>query len=286
MPDERPSLPVPRNLDRGALERVIARAAELQAKSSDTPESLTAEQVLEVGKEVGLSGEHLRQALAEEQTRVSVPEEDGQMARLFGPGTASAIRTVPGTPASVLQALEHWMQKEECLQVKRRWTDRVTWEEARDFVGHFKRRLNIGGRGYSLTKANEVAATVVAVDEERTLVRLDANVEGDRKTRVRVGASTAATGVAAGAATIGLGSIVIASSAMFLPIIVAAGMIFGGAAAGYRYAKGHRDVVMRVQLALEQILDRLEHGEMKKPVPSLLDTLAAGRLPDGLFRKP
>jgi hypothetical protein len=33
-----------------------------------------------------------------------------------------------------------------------------------------------------------------------------------------------------------------------------------GAAAGYRIGRGHRELVMRAQLALEQILDRLEFG--------------------------
>jgi hypothetical protein len=33
-----------------------------------------------------------------------------------------------------------------------------------------------------------------------------------------------------------------------------------GAAAGYQIGKGHRQVIMRAQLALEQILDRLEFG--------------------------
>jgi len=67
MPD---NLPVPsaRPLDRAALERVLGRAAELQAGGADAPETLTEAQLLEIGREVGLSPEHLRQALAEERT--------------------------------------------------------------------------------------------------------------------------------------------------------------------------------------------------------------------------
>ena len=59
---------------RGALERVLARAAELQGASgdeTDAADNLTDEQVLELGKEVGLSPEHIRQALAEERSRLS-----------------------------------------------------------------------------------------------------------------------------------------------------------------------------------------------------------------------
>jgi len=52
-------------LDRAALERVFARAAELQAHLPDAPEQLTEKQLLDLGNEVGIPAEHLRQALAE-----------------------------------------------------------------------------------------------------------------------------------------------------------------------------------------------------------------------------
>ena len=69
MPDSSPSnLPAAR-LDRASLERVLARAAELQGTSGDPVEEFTEEQLLDLGKEVGLSPQNLRQALAEERTR-------------------------------------------------------------------------------------------------------------------------------------------------------------------------------------------------------------------------
>ncbi|HEX4681166.1 MAG TPA: hypothetical protein VH277_00585, partial [Gemmatimonadaceae bacterium] len=57
-------------LDRASLERVLARAAELQGASGDASEAeqFTEEQLIELGKEVGLSPQHLRQAMAEERT--------------------------------------------------------------------------------------------------------------------------------------------------------------------------------------------------------------------------
>src|SRR6476646_6171786 len=94
-----PSSPKPpsRTLDRSSLERVLARAAELQSGPNDTGEEFTEEQLLELGKEVGLSPQNLRQALAEERTRSSVPDEEGGVAAaLFGPSRVRASRTVPG----------------------------------------------------------------------------------------------------------------------------------------------------------------------------------------------
>ena len=57
VPAPRPSQPI----DRSALDRVLARAAELQGKSADSDpnEEFTEEQLVELGKEVGLdAAEH------------------------------------------------------------------------------------------------------------------------------------------------------------------------------------------------------------------------------------
>ena len=91
------SLPDRPSLDRTAVERVLARAAQLQ--SSDTgempAERMTEAQLVELGREVGLSPEHLRQAIAEERTRVPVAESrDGAMETLVGPALVSASRSV------------------------------------------------------------------------------------------------------------------------------------------------------------------------------------------------
>src|SRR3954469_15881065 len=89
-------------LDRASLERVLARAAELQgtAADSDASDQFTEEQLIELGKEVGLSPQNLRQALAEERTRSIAPDDErGFAASVFGPSRVGAARTVPGKPA-------------------------------------------------------------------------------------------------------------------------------------------------------------------------------------------
>src|SRR3954470_1350093 len=92
MSDDRPlpAIPGRPSLDRAALERVLLRAAELQANASDPADEMTEEQLLELGNEVGLTPEHLHQALIEERTRVVLPVEHGVAARLVGPATAMA----------------------------------------------------------------------------------------------------------------------------------------------------------------------------------------------------
>lgn len=271
MADEKSSLPAPlpsarqKLLDRQALERVLARAAELQGAGA-IPESsdlISESQLLEIGSEVGLSSAMLNQALAEERTRVTVPEERGLVAQIAGASFASATRTVPGTPRDVLATIDAWMQRDECLQVQRRFSDRITWEPQRGLFGKLRRTVNMSGRAYHLVDASQVSATVLPVDEARVVVRLDADIHASRARRVGMGGFLAAMGAAA-SGILGLGLIV-----AHIPLFIAAGAAVlpfaGGSLAAYRLARTHRSVLASVQLALEQILDRLEHGEFERP---------------------
>ena len=271
MADEKSSLPAAAPavrqtlLDRPALERVLARAAELQGAGA-IPESsdlLSEGQLLEIGSEVGLSPAMLNQALAEERTRVTVPEERGLVAQIAGASFATATRTVPGTPRDVLATIDAWMQRDECLQVQRRFSDRITWEPQRGLFGKLRRTVNVSGRGYYLMDAGQVSATALPVDATRVVVRLDADIHASRARRVGMGGFLAAMGAAA-SGILGLGLIV-----AHLPLFIAAGAAVipfaGGSLAAYRLARTHRSVLSSVQLALEQVLDRLEHGEFERP---------------------
>ena len=254
-------------LDRGALERVLARAAELQAGSGEPEEVLSEEQILELGKEVGLSAEHLRQALAEERTRVVLPaDEAGLSAKLLGGSRVGASRTVTGRPRDILEAIDAWMQRQECLQVKRQFADRIVWEARRDLLGTVRRALNVGGRGYALARAHEVAATVVAVDATRTLVRIDADLAPFRSSLARQSTGVTVLGVAAGGVLAALHFAIAAAVAP--PILIGAGAFYLARGLNARTSTA-------AQLALEQLLDGLERGDVSKPQPSILSVLAA-----------
>ena len=269
-------------LDRVALERVLARAAELQAHQADVGDHLTESQLIEIGRDVGISTPHLRQALAEERGRLTIPREEGFEGRVAGPAVAIASRTVKGTPDRVMAALLQWMEREECLQVKRRFSDRSTWEAKKDFVSSVRRGFNLGGRGYALAKATEVGATVVPVDEGRVLVRLDADFRPARRARVIGGGAAAVGGTLAGAAPLMIGAAVIPDPTMLFFMVsgaIAAAGTLGGVFGGLGIARTHRSVIERAQLALEQILDGLEREEdaaARLRLPGVLD--AAERL--------
>lgn len=254
-------------LDRGALERVLARAAELQAGSGEPEEVLTEAQILDLGKEVGLSAEHLRQALAEERTRVALPPDSaGLSSKLLGGARVGASRVVPGRPQEILEGIDAWMQRQECLQVKRQFPDRIVWEARRDLVGTIRRAFNVGGRGYALARAFEVAATAVAIDSARSMVRIDADLAAFRSSLARQSAGATALSVAAGGAMVALH---FALAAAIAPVVLV------GAGAFYAARGINARTAIAAQLALEQLLDRLERGEIAKSQPSILSVLAA-----------
>lgn len=266
MPDSS-NLPVPKQpLDRTAIERILARAAELQVATSTHEQSglLTESQLVEIAKEAGISPTMVSQALAEERSRISVPAEQGFVASVTGPAIATASRTVRGNPAEILDALDKWMQKEECLRVQRRFPDRITWEPRTGFFDQIQRGLNISGRAYHLTRASHVAATIIPVDNERVLVRLDADLSESRGSRVRVGVGSLVAGVMGSGVVAVIGSLLLAPEAFLLLGGAAAVPTLIGAGAGYQVGKGHRQVVMRAQLALEQTLDRMEYGTTRR----------------------
>ncbi|MEO6876906.1 MAG: hypothetical protein ABI205_00390, partial [Gemmatimonadaceae bacterium] len=247
--------PVP-GLDRSGLERVLARAAELQTSPGDTEDNFTEAQLLELGREVGLSAQNLRQALAEERTRSIVPDEErGFAAGLFGPSRVRASRAVPGRAADTLATIDSWMQRQELLIVKRHHSDRIVWEARQDFVVGIKRALRVGGRDYALSQAFEVSATVLPIDDTQVHIALDADF---RNQRARSTKQIIASSVMGGAATVSL-------FAISFPLLLAAAPVVLLSAGGIAGARAmHGRVVTRAQLALEQLLDKLERGEFAK----------------------
>src|SRR5207247_2511228 len=60
----------PDRIDRETLDRIIRRAAELQTSERDIGEGLSREEVLALGKEVGIPAKYLQQAMLEAQATI------------------------------------------------------------------------------------------------------------------------------------------------------------------------------------------------------------------------
>ncbi len=273
------SSPMP--LDRGAMERVLARASELASNSADAPDGMTEAQLLEIGKEVGLSPTALQQALAEERTRVVLAEETGLEARVMGPAAVSVTRAVPHSPETVLAALEEWMRSEYRMPAKRRFGNRRTWEQRTGVFAELDRSLRGNHAATTLTRASEVAVTVSAIGDGRTAVRLDADISQLRTSRRISGLVTAAVGLGLGMVPVVLGSVLAPLTMLPLFLGFATIPVLGMGFAGWAILKGHRKQAERAQLALEQLLDRLEHGALPKQAlpggapPLLTETINA-----------
>jgi hypothetical protein len=244
-------VPLERRIDRQTLDRVIRRAAELQASEREIGDSLTEQQLLELGRDVGIPARHLHQALQEEQLRLDT-DTRGALARFMGPSRLSAGRTVPGEDRELEDKLARWMNDAELLTVKRRYADRMSWEPRRDFAASLKRELGIGGRKYALARAKEIVGHVRQLESGCSYVTLRADVSNTR------------TGHLVGASIFAGSGVVLASIAgllgIFLPVAVIPAAI--GVIGGLGIVRSRRGRLETTQVALEQVLDRIEHGEL------------------------
>ncbi len=248
-------VPPDKRISREALERIIHRAAELHTKARDIGDQLTPDEVLELGKEVGIPTRHLQQALLEEGARDVAAGDQGMLVKLAGPKRLSATRTVPGRAAEVETALSHWMTAEELLTVKRRYPQGRSWEARKDFLAALKRSLGVGGRRYALARVKEILGRVEQLEDRWCHVTLIADLSNTRMERVVGGAAFLTSGATFTAIAAVLG---VAAAVAIIPAVA-------GVAGGVAIARSHRSQVERVQVAMEQVLDGLEREEITVP---------------------
>ena len=260
-------------LDRPALERVLARAAELQmAGGAGGERGLSEAEVLDVAREAGLSVEHVRHALAEERVRGALAPgaagaEHGLAARLAGPGHVGVARVVAGTPEEAIARLARLLEREECMRPVRQLPDRASWEPRRDLLGNLDRALRRGGGTPALRAVAGLAAVALPVEPGRALLRLEADVSAGRRQRLVVGGVTAASGAVAGASLLAVGMVADAMLALVAPL--AALPMLAGSGTAWALARGHRTTLARTHDALERLLDRVEHAPgAPEPRPS------------------
>src|SRR5881409_1184056 len=243
-------------ISRDALERIIKRAAELQAGEREIGEGLTTNEVLALGKDVGIPDRYLRQAMLEEQTRITPDVATGTWAWLTGPRSIVAHRVVPGDRATVERALTRWMTEEALLQPKRHYADRTSWEPKAGAFASIQRAL-AGRRRYSLAQANEVTAQVVQLEAGFCFVRLEADIRQQRAKRITGATVLAVVGWGmTGAVALIAPPLALAQALMLVPGV---GLTAGGAL----IARTYRGANERIQIALEQVLDRLEQSETR-----------------------
>ena len=258
LPERRPERGelVERKLSNRDFELVIRRAAELQAREAEEfgLDGITEAEVLRIGRELGLSVQHLHRALAE--TGGAGTDEEGVGYRLFGPGVVRASRAVRGEPASVGRLLERYLIEREYLAVVRRYSDRVTFTRATGMMAAMGRATSQMFSRSPMLKVNNLEMTVQPFDGDTSYISLATSVRVQRTT-------TAASSLVGGTAAAGVGGAFLAI-AIAPPAALLALPVIGGS---YWLGKTIYDhVVSDIQEQLESLLDRLEHGELPPPM--------------------
>jgi hypothetical protein len=245
---------------------VLRRAVELEALTDDVdgggPEGYDPAALEEAAREVGLSPATVRQAVAELRAGVlpvPAPQDRKGVARrrttpggmptpVAGSRMVAQQRLVEPTPAEVDAVLDRFMRT-QMFELRRRAGDRAVYRPRRDLVANLRRRLDFAGA----IRLDHLATvtTVVVPAEERTLVRVEAELVASR-------ANAVAGGAAAGSAVAVLMGFIGAVFTEWGLVMAAlpAGAIVGGG--GIRVAEARwrrrRDDVAE---ALGGLLDRL-----------------------------
>ena len=246
----------PARIDRAALERIIQRAAELQTAEHQTGENLTQDEVMALGKDVGIPQRYLQQAMLEEQSRVTVSDPSGLIDKMAGPATISAQRVVQGDPETVQRALIAYMEENELCCIQREQRGRVSWEPLSGFQAAIRRSSAAFGKSkrlFMLDNTDAVTAVFVPLEAGYTHVTITAETRKARGGFIGGSIAAGSMGVAAAAALLVMGA--------FAPIAIAP--IVAGSAAGWGILRQYRPRTERVLLGLERALDHLERGSIK-----------------------
>lgn len=244
------------------LEHVIRRAAELQHSAGDeSPETLSRDEVMRIGREVGLEPRHVRRALAEQRAESLLPEkpEDDAVLRTLGSGIVRASRAVPGDRAEVQEKVEEHFRTRESLQGVRQRPGRSLWAPAEGLVSKMQRAMDVGGRGYELAEARSVELSVSDLEEGWSLVALTVDARNLRGQHAVSWLAGSAPAWFLGALTLELG---LGVPWLVTGPLAGAGVLGTGALGGrWTFEKKRR----RLELVVNGLLDRLEQGGELEP---------------------
>jgi hypothetical protein len=265
--------PKPNRIDRAALERIMQRAAELQASEADVGEGLTPEEVLALGRDVGIPGRYLQQAMLEQASAIGPPVQAGLAGRVVGPAEVTAQRVVQGEPEDAARALITWFDSNELLVVLRQQPGRVTFEP----LGGMQAALRRGSAAFSSSKPKYMLARVDVVGA--TFNRLEAGYCHVTLTAVLRKARGGYVAGAVAGTSIGAAAAIVAATLSPFWIVAVPPLVVGGAIS-WLVLKQYRPMAERALLGLERALDYLERGGIKPghQIPprsgGLLETLA------------
>ncbi len=242
------------------LERVIARASVLQHATGDGEQrQLSEEEIIAIGREVGLEPEHVRRALAEyraEALAPDLPDDHPLLTRHFGQPFARVQRVVRGDPQDIHRAFERHLRAEESMRAIRLHSTASVWEPDSSWKGKLSRALNLEGRSFELTQLKSFSIGTAPASPNESLVILTADLKEERTEQIQgwgfsLGALMALALV--GAAVEGLS----AWYWLLIMALAAAGSALGAFAIRTSMDNRRR----RAALLLEGLLDQIEFSK-------------------------
>ncbi len=241
------------------LERVIARASVLQhAAGEGEQRQLSEDEIIAIGREVGLEPEHVRRALAEfraEALAPPAPEDHPLVCRFFGSAHARVRRVMRGDPQNIHQAFERHLRAEERMRAVRLRGTSSVWEPDSSWMSKLTRALDLEGRGFELTQLKSFSIVTAPASPNESLVTLTADLTEARSEQIQgwgFGLLAALVGVFV------LPWALQSSGWIWLAIPVMAG---AGAAIGvFSIQRAMESRRRRAALLLEGLMDQLEFG--------------------------
>jgi len=232
---------------------VFRRATELDQDAPQRPDGWRVEDLVEVGREVGISPDAIRRAAAELAPAAGGPSLD---VRARGP-VVRCLRVLPMRPDAARKDLDAWLQQQlfEAVRdrpesaVYERRRDRRAWRDVvRDRDGRFR-----------LRPVERVLVAVASVPGDATTasVRVEAELRHRRADRAADEARGWATWAVIGGGALVLGPV------SWAPVAIASPFVAGGigVAAWRRAGRQERLEIAAVETAVEGALDHLERAQ-------------------------
>ena len=237
--------------DQEALQRILQRAAELQANERDVTGSLDRNEVLALGRDVGIPEHYLRQAMLEMGQVREAPEPEGWIDEMIGVSSVHAERVIRGDQRDIEAALVRYFETEEVFGAIRQTEGHVMLEPIGGWQAAVRRAT--GGKKLMLQKAERISTTIVPLEAGLCQVALRASLRDLRRGYIGGAAALVTVAVA--------GTVVLGALNAFWPVLL---MPLPGAF-GFSWAigKSYRSVMERTQLGLECALDHVERGAVR-----------------------
>lgn len=265
--------------DQEALQRILQRAAQLQADERDVSGSLDGNEVLALGRDVGIPERYLRQAMLEVGQHRDEPEPEGWIDEMIGVSSVQAERVVRGDPRSIEAALVRYLETEEVFGVIRQTEGQLMLEPVGGWQAAVRRAT--GSKRFMLQNAERLSATIVPLEPGLCQVVLRASLRDVRRGYIGGAAALVSVGVAA--------TIVLGALNAFWPVLLMP--LPGAFGASWAVGKAYRPLIERTQLGLECALDQVERGAVRTShqlpgkktildtVISEIETLVSNRTP-------